>query len=194
CFRSVMTVAGQLCGIVLSMPGATRLFVVCAMIVALLHVLAAGRWWVRLVSLGFYLVFATWTIGFGYGFFWKELAGQEFTERQFEQVITDLSGSIARTSAALETSERATAEAAALAAERAETEAREGRTCANHPSSIPGEGPLMRSRFALAERARNLGDEVRATWIAPVAGQRERLERQVDALVKRTPPAASTQL
>lgn len=192
--RAANTDAGELSGIELAITGATTLFVVCAMIVALHHIVADGRWWVSLVSLGFYLVFATWTIGFGYGFFWKELAGQEFTERQFEQVITDLSGSIARTSAALETSERATAEAAALAAERAETEAREGRTCANHPSSIPGEGPLMRSRFAFAQRARNLGDEVRATWIAPVAGQRERLERQVDALVKRTPPPASMQL
>jgi hypothetical protein len=137
-----------------------------------------------------YLFFAVWTVGFGYGFFWKELAGQEFTERQFEQVITGLSGSIARTSAALETSERATADAAQLAGQRAETEAREGRTCANHPASVAGEGPLMRSRFAFADRARNLGDEVRAAWIAPVAGQRERLQRQVEALVKRSAPLA----
>jgi uncharacterized protein (DUF2342 family) len=49
----------------------------------------------------------------------------------------------------------------------------------------------MRSRFAFADRARNLGEEVRASWIAPVAGQRERLQRQVDALVKRAPPAGA---
>lgn len=192
--RAANTDAGHLSATELAITGATTLFVVSAMVVALHHIVADGRWWVRLVSFAFYLVFAVWTIGFGYGFFWKELAGQEFTERQFEKVITDLSGSIARTSAALETSERATAEAAALAAQRAETEAREGRTCANHPLSVAGEGPLMRSRFAFAERARNLGEEVRATWIAPVAGQRERLQRQVEALVKRAAPPASAQL
>jgi hypothetical protein len=49
----------------------------------------------------------------------------------------------------------------------------------------------MRSRFAFAERARNLGEEVRASWIAPVSGQRERLQRQVEALVKRAAPAGS---
>jgi hypothetical protein len=48
----------------------------------------------------------------------------------------------------------------------------------------------MRGRFTFADRARNLGDEVRATWIAPVAGQRERLQRQVEALVKRSAPDA----
>jgi hypothetical protein len=189
--RAANTDAGELSGIELAITGATTLFVVSAMVVALHHVVGGeARWWVRGMSFLAYLFFAVWTVGFGYGFFWKELAGQEFTERQFERVITDLSGSITRTSAALETSERATADAAQLAAQRAETEAQEGRTCANYPASTPGEGPLMRSRFAFAERARNLGDEVRTSWIAPVAGQRERLQRQVEALVKRSPPAA----
>jgi hypothetical protein len=190
--RAANTDAGRLSAAELAITGATTLFVVSAMVVAL-HQVVAGetRWWVRGLSFVFYLLFAVWTVGFGYGFFWKELAGQEFTERQFQRVITDLSGSIARTSAALETSERATAEAAQLAAQRAQSEAAEGRTCANHPSSTPGEGPLMRSRFAFADTTRALGDEVRATWIAPVAGQRERLQRQVDALVKRAAPAGA---
>jgi hypothetical protein len=190
--RAANTDAGHLSAIELAITGATTLFVVSAMVVALHHVISGEtRWWVRGISFLAYLFFAVWTIGFGYGFFWKELAGQEFTERQFEQVITDLSGSIALTSAALETSERATSEAAQLAAVRAETEAREGRTCANHPASVPGEGPLMRSRFAFAERTGNLGDEVRTTWIAPVSGQRERLQRQVEALVKRSAPTTA---
>jgi len=186
--RAANTDAGTLSPMELVLTGATTLFVVSAMVVALHQVVAGEAWWLRGISFVFYLLFAVWTVGFGYGFFWKELAGQEFTERQFERVITDLSGSIARTSAALETSERATSEAADLAAQRAQVEAGEGRTCANHPASTPGEGPLMRSRFGFADRARNLGAEVHAAWIAPVAGQRARLERQVEALVKRTPP------
>ncbi len=41
----------------------------------------------------FYLRFAIWAVGSGYGFFWgcgffwKERAGQEFAERQFEGLI-----------------------------------------------------------------------------------------------------------
>lgn len=192
--RAANTDTGELSVLELAFTVATTLFVVTAMMVALHHVVAGAAWWVRLISFLFYLLFAIWTVGFGYGFFWKELAGQEFTERQFEGVITDLSGSITRTSGALETSERATADVAALAASRAQTEAAEGRTCANHPGSTPGEGPLMRSRFAFADRAGNLGTEVRTVWIAPVATQRARLERQVSALISRAPPPASLQL
>ncbi len=190
--RAAGTDNSELSAIELGFTIATTLFVVSAMVVALHHLVAPGTpVAVRLMSFVFYLIFAVWSVGFGYGFFWKELAGQEFTERQFESAITDLSASVARTSAALELSERVTAEAAALATQRAQTEAGEGRTCANKPASVPGEGPLMRSRFAFADRARNLGEEVRTAWVGPVADQRLRLQRQVDALVKRTSPPAS---
>ncbi len=190
--RAANTDAGHLSAIELAITGATTLFVVSAMVVALHHVVAGEtNWWVRGLSFLFYLLFAVWTIGFGYGFFWKELAGQEFTERQFQRVITDLSGSVARTSGALAAAEGATVEAGQLAGQRAQTEAREGRTCANHPVSTPGEGPLMRSRFTFADRAGKLGEEVRSVWIGPLSERRLRLERQVDALVKRAPPAAS---
>ena len=192
--RAANTDTGSLSAFELTFTVATTLFVVSAMMVALHHLVAGGSWWIRLISFLFYLLFAIWTVGFGYGFFWKELAGQEFTERQFEGVITDLSGSITRTSGALETSERATADVAALASARAQTEAAEGRTCANQPGSTPGEGPLMRSRFAFADRAQNLGAEVGAVWIAPVATQRARLDHQVSALVNRAPPPASLDL
>jgi hypothetical protein len=190
--RAANTDAGRLRPAELALTTATTLFVVSAMVVALHNVVSdANQGWVRLVSFVFYLFFATWTVGFGYGFFWKELAGQEFTERQFAHAIADIAGSISRTSAALATAEQATTDAAKLAAGRAETEAREGRTCANHPASTPGEGPLMRSRFAFADRARNLGQEVETDWIAPIAGQRARLQLRVDALVKRQLPPSS---
>lgn len=190
--RAAGTDEGELSAVELAFTIATTLFVVSAMVVALHHVVAPEtRWPVRVLSLLFYLVFALWSVGFGYGFFWKELAGQEFTERQFERAMTDLAASVNRTSAMLQTADRATEEAAALARERAQAEAREGRTCANQPGSTPGEGPLMRSRFAFADRASNLGNEARNSWFAPIADQRERLQRQVDALVKRVSPPAS---
>ena len=190
--RAAGTDGGELSALELAFTIAMTLFVVSAMVVALHHVVAPQtRWLVRLLSFVFYFVFALWSVGFGYGFFWKELAGQEFTERQFERAMTDLAGSVNRTSAMLQTADRATGEAAALARERAQAEAREGRTCANRPGSTPGEGPLMRSRFTFADRALNLGNEARTSWFAAVADQRERLQRQVDALVKRVAPPAS---
>jgi hypothetical protein len=188
--RAANTDAERLSAVELGLTVAMTLFVVCAMVVALNQVVKGDRaWWVRIIAFVFYLFFAVWSVGFGYAFFWKELAGQEFTERQFEGVIADIAGSMNRAGQALETAEQATAGAASLAAERAETEAREGRTCANRPGSTPGEGPLMRSRFSFADRAGNLSAEVRTRWIAPVAAQKAKLERRVEALTKRAAPA-----
>lgn len=189
--RAANTEAESLSVPELALTVATTLFVVSAMVVALHNAVFHRNWAIKALSFVFYLFFAVWSVGFGYGFFWKELAGQEFTERQFGRVIADISGSIGRASSALTTAEQATGEAAALATTRADTEAREGRTCANHPTSTPGEGPLMRSRYAFADRARNLGDEVRERWTAPMAAQRVRLERRMEALTRKAvPPGA----
>jgi len=94
----------ELSALELAFTIATTLFVVSAMVVALHHVVAPETpLLTRILSFGFYLVFAVWSVGFGYGFFWKELAGQEFTERQFESAMTGLSASVTRTSAMLQT-------------------------------------------------------------------------------------------
>ncbi len=170
--------------------GAITLFVVCAMVVALHQVLAPRRpWWIRILSLPVYAFFAIWTVGFGYGFFWKELAGQEFTEGQFERALTDVSGAAARAGQALETAETAAVDVAALAAARAKLEAETGRTCANRPNSTPGEGPLMRSRFAFAARTEDLATDVRARWIAPLSDRRAALDRRIAALSRGAVPA-----
>jgi hypothetical protein len=165
------------------------------MIVALHNMVEPGRaWWLRLVAFLFYLVFAIWTVGFGYGFFWKELAGQEFTQRRFGAITNEMAAAVERATVAATAAETAMQEAADTARTRANTEAAEGRTCANRPGSTPGEGPLMRSRFAFADRAENLRAELRSTWIDPIAPQGARLRQQADALARGLPPGSASSL
>lgn len=190
--RAAGTDHGELSAIELGVTIATTLFVVSAMVVALHHLIEAnGQWWTRIVAFVFYVVFAIWTIGFGYGFFWKELAGQEFTRKQFVAVTGEMASAVERAGAAVTAAETATREAADTARTRANTEAAEGRTCANRPGSTPGEGPLMRSRFAFADRAEGLRAELRTLWIDPVAAQGARLRLQADALARGAVPAAA---
>lgn len=192
--RAAGTETGELSAIELAITVATTLFVVCAMIVALHNLLEPGRaWWVRIAAFVFYLLFAVWTVGFGYGFFWKELAGQEFTRKQFVAVTSEMAGAVERVAGAVSAAETATREAADAASVRAEQEAREGRTCANRPVSTPGEGPLMRSRFAFADRARGLGSDLQHSWIDPIAGPGATLRLQADALARGVVPAAAAQ-
>ena len=165
-------------------------FVVCAMVVALHNVVEPGRRiWVRAVALVFYLLFAVWSVGFGFGFFWKELAGREFTQTQFRSAIADLSGAMASVNDQLASAEAAILAAAELARTRAAEEAARGGTCANRPASTPGDGPLTRSRFVFADRAESLAAEARTAWTAPVAAGRARTDRRIHALDTRIPPA-----
>jgi hypothetical protein len=193
--RAAGTDHGELSGIELAITIATTLFVVCAMIVALHNMVEPGRaWWLRFIAFVFYLVFAIWTVGFGYGFFWKELAGQEFTRRQFASVTDEMASAVERATVAATAAEAAMREASDTARARANTEAAEGRTCANRPGSTPGEGPLMRSRFAFADRAESLRSELRANWIDPIAPQGARLRQQADALARGLPPGSASDL
>ena len=190
--RAAGTETGDLSAPELAITIATTLFVVCAMVVALHNLLEPGRaWWVRIAAFVFYLLFAVWTVGFGYGFFWKELAGQEFTRKQFVAMTGDMAGAVERVAGAATAAETATREAADTASARAQQEATEGRTCANRPAATPGEGPLMRSRFAFVDRARSLSAELRQNWIDPIAGPGATLRLQADALSRGVVPASA---
>ncbi|MEZ5937766.1 MAG: hypothetical protein R3C52_06050 [Hyphomonadaceae bacterium] len=176
----------------LAVTSAITVFVISAMVVALHQILAPLRpWWIRLVAAPFYLFFAVWSVGFGYGFFWKELAGQEYTERQLRGALSDLSQSLNRSSQAIGTAEAAVVDAAALARERAQIEATTGGACANHLSSSAGEGPLVRARFSFAERAGDLSSEARVRWMLPLEEDKTGLERRIAALASGTVPAGA---
>jgi hypothetical protein len=191
--RAAGTETGELSAIELTITVATTLFVVSAMVVALHNMVEPERrWWVRLAAFVFYLLFAVWTVGFGYGFFWKELAGQEFTRKQFVAVTGEMAGAVERVAGAASAADTAMREAADTASTRADQEAAEGRTCANRPGSTPGEGPLVRSRFSFADRARSLSTDLRNAWIDPIAQQGATLRLQADALARGAIPAAAS--
>lgn len=98
--RAAGTDTGELSAVELAVTIAFTPFVVSAMVVALHNMVVSGRaWWVRIVAFVFYPVFAIWSVGFGYGFFWKELAGQEFTRRQFVSVTGDMASAVERAGA-----------------------------------------------------------------------------------------------
>jgi hypothetical protein len=111
----------------------------------------------------FYLVFAIWSVGFG--FFWKELSGQVFMRRRFVAVTCDMASAVGRATAAA-AAWTATLEAAQTAC-----------MCASCPASTPGEGSLMRGRFAFAGRTESLRPELRRGWIDPIAADRNQLEK-----------------
>ncbi len=170
--------------------------VILAMIAALNAMLGVGLTgegrWKRVVAQGlglvFYILFAFWSVGFGYGFFWKELAGQEFTRLKFKAAIEETSDMVDRAESALFDVETAVVGATAAARERADLEAASGGTCANHTDSRSGDGPLTRSRFAFADRAQALRQDVTDTWTSKLTRDRIVLDRRIAALTAREAP------
>ena len=158
-------------------------FVILAMVAALNAALGVGfvhdasgvekkRIGLRIIATLFYFFFAFWSVGFGYGFFWKELAGQEYTQAQFKAAIEEVSRSESGAADALTTVESAVTSAASTARDRAEEEAQNGGTCANRPGSVAGDGPLTRARFAFADRAEALRDDVNGSWTSKLDERR----------------------
>ena len=169
------------------------IFVVLAMVASLNTVLGVGletsengkpkrHPLLRVISLLFYAFFAFWSVGFGYGFYWKELAGQEYTQNQFKLAIEEVGNSVDLATNALATVEVAMGDSAVTARTRAQEEADNGKTCSNQPNSIPGDGPLTRARFAFADRTETLQQEVTQNWTQQLVSDRARLARRVSAL------------
>lgn len=142
----------------------------------------------RFVAFIFYFFFAFWSVGFGFGFFWKELAGQEYTQNQFKAAIESVSQSVTNASDALATVEASVIGAANTARSRAEEEATNGGTCANRIGSLPGDGPLTRARFAFADRAQALSEDVSSQWTTKLVNERKMLEARILALSTQQAP------
>lgn len=143
----------------------------------------------RFMACFFYLFFAFWSVGFGYGFFWKELAGEEFTRNQFSAAIEKVSTSVDAANEALSTVENSVIGAAITARDRADIEASVGGTCSNRPNSKEGDGPLTRARFAFADRAKALRDDVSDRWIGRLTDDRTILQHRITALATNNVPS-----
>ena len=184
---------------------ALTVFVILAMVAALNAALGVGfttsadgkkqnRYALRSIAAFFYLFFAFWSVGFGYGFFWKELAGQEYTQGQFRAAIEEVSRSESGAADALNTVESAVRSASETARDRADEEANNGGTCANYPNSQPGDGPLTRARFAFADRAEALREDVNLSWTSKLEEQRSILQRRITTLSKGVAPLPDEEL
>ena len=82
-------------------------------------------------------------------------------------------------------------DATSTARERAEVEATLGGTCANRPGSQSGDGPLTRARFAFADRAEALSDDVRNNWTSQLGKDRQTLALRIEALSQGEAPVAA---
>ncbi|MEO0981534.1 MAG: hypothetical protein AAFX03_02650 [Pseudomonadota bacterium] len=151
-----------------------------AMFVALRETLRPRRWahWPAAVLV--YGALAFWSVGFGYGFWWSLLAGQETTAREVRAALETARSGVVDMSARLDTAAALMADASMLSEARARQEIEDGGTCG--ATSSPGPGPMSRARARSAEAIAGLARAVERDWREPSTEQLDRLGLRLSEL------------
>ncbi len=160
-----------------------------AMYVALREMIAPyfvrGWWsaiWKRVVAGILYSVLALWSVGFGYGFWWSLVAGQEATESALQQSVMSVRRETSDMRARLAAAGSVMASAEALSNNKAEDEAVRGGTCGvNSPA---GPGPLARARRETQAQIAALSASVRQEWQLPLIARLTGLEANLQTALE----------
>lgn len=129
-----------------------------------------------------YFFFACWSVGFGYGFFWKNIAAAEFTSSQFDRVTKAANKRVNGAIVLLSEAQLAVTEASATSNLKAEEELEEGGSCENNQDSDVGKGPLQASRLRYRDGAAKIARVLEANWVGPLVSQQQPLTAKLQAL------------
>lgn len=140
--------------------------------------------WKRLIAAVLYAVLAFWSIGFGYGFWWSLVAGQDATEAELTRSVASIRAETSDVRARLAAAASVMVSAEDLSNRKAEREALSGGTCG--VSSPPGEGPLARARAETQAQIASLSATVRADWLEPMTARLDGLAGELQGALDET--------
>jgi hypothetical protein len=134
----------------------------------------------RFVTFPLYVFLAIWSIGFGYGFWWSLIAGEEATRTGLaglQEDARDAGGAIA---ARLDAVKIQLDNVVTWSDSQMQREESSGGSCGT-PSGA-GRGPLYNARKTVRDQIASLRDGVQTSWLAPVQSDLERLQQSVAQL------------
>jgi hypothetical protein len=140
----------------------------------------------RLIGGLVYLFFVFWSIAFGYGFFWKTFASEEFTRDNFKAQSALVDARVQKVTTVLGEVALIAKGVSETASEQSDKEATYGRSCENNRDSPPNKpgskSPLTDARRTTAEDAANAFQSIEFGWKQPVDVDASRLRWQLLAL------------
>src|SRR5262245_4511893 len=134
----------------------------------------------RLITFPLYLFLAVWSIGFGYGFWWSLIAGEEATRAGLQGLQEDARDSAAAVAARLDAVRSQLDNVVIWSDSQMSREETTGGSCGT-PSGA-GRGPLYNARRSVRDSVSSLRDNMTSTWIAPIQADLERLRQSVTGL------------
>ncbi len=134
----------------------------------------------RMITFPLYLFLAVWSIGFGYGFWWSLIAGEEATRTSLQNLQEDARDASAAVAARLDAVRGQLDNVVIWSDSQMTREEGTGGSCGT-PSGA-GRGPLYNARRSVRDSVSSLRDSMTNTWIAPIQTELERLKQSVTGL------------
>lgn len=134
----------------------------------------------RLITLPLYLFLAVWSIGFGYGFWWSLIAGEEATQKSLSGLQEDARDAAAAVAARLDAVRIQLDSVVGWSDSQMAREETSGGSC-GVPSGA-GRGPLCNARRSVRDGIASLRDNITRSWLAPVQADLEVLQQAAAGL------------
>jgi hypothetical protein len=148
---------------------------------ALRETFAQGRRFTdRLITFPLYVFLAIWSIGFGYGFWWSLIAGEEATRTGLSGLQQDAGDAASAVSSRLDAVKVGLDGVVTWSETQMAREETSGGSCGT--SSGAGRGPLYGARVGVRDQITSLRDGVQNSWIKPVQTDVASLQQSVASL------------
>ncbi len=145
---------------------------------------AKRLWRERLVTFPLYLFLALWSVGFGYGFWWSLIAGQEATRNSLSGLQEDARDSAAVVAARLDAVRIQLDNVVSWSDNQMAREEASGGSCG--VQSGAGRGPLYNARRSVRDSVASLRDGIATSWLGPIKGDLEKLRLSAARLEGKT--------
>jgi len=134
----------------------------------------------RLITIPLYLFLAIWSIGFGYGFWWSLIAGEEATRGGLAGLQEDARDASSAIAARLDAVRSQLDNVASWSESQMAREEASGGSCGT--SSGAGRGPLYNARRGVRDSVTTLRDGMVRGWLSPVQADVDRLRQSAVAV------------
>ena len=134
----------------------------------------------RLITFPLYLFLAIWSIGFGYGFWWSLISGEEATRTGLTGLQEDARDAAQVVAARLDAVRGQLDSVVGWSDSQMTREESSGGSCGT--ASGAGRGPLYNARRSVRDSITTLRDGMTKTWLEPVRGDIDELRQAATTL------------
>ncbi len=134
----------------------------------------------RIVTFILYFFLAVWSIGFGYGFWWSLISGEEATRTGLSGLQEDARDASAVVAARLDAVRSQLDSVVSWSESQMAREETSGGSCGT--ASGAGRGPLYNARRSVRDSVASLRDSMTRSWLEPVQADVEQLRQTASAL------------